>query len=180
MALLFCKQALHVPRSACGLAARAELGSSDPSYLVQRPTSKFSKADAVEAGPELLKLALEAAAKNTTWHVTVGKKPKPGNIAAQTAKDILDTLDMSKHTAFVAKLCDSTREEIISDEHLSRFQPYIDAIDAARDDQAEALEEELEEQENQLAYSDGADDSMTEDIFTEACSMVEDLFQSKY
>ncbi|XP_078701358.1 uncharacterized protein LOC144927657 [Branchiostoma floridae x Branchiostoma belcheri] len=115
-------------------------------------------------------------------HISLGVYLKLFNLMEAELQDM--DLKIQSYLANAVMEGDSSREEILSDEHLSRFQPYIDAIDAARalDDQAEALEEELEEQENQLAWlacSDGGDDSMAEEVFTEACSMVEDLFQRK-
>ncbi|KAI8503618.1 hypothetical protein Bbelb_185890 [Branchiostoma belcheri] len=71
---------------------------------IHRPTSKFTEEDAVQAGPELMKKALEEAAENPIWLIIDGKKPTPGNIAAQTAKELLETFVVSQHTYFVTNL----------------------------------------------------------------------------
>ncbi|XP_066286471.1 uncharacterized protein [Branchiostoma lanceolatum] len=116
-------------------------------------------------------------------HISLGVYLKLFNLFEAELQDI--DLKIQSYTANAFKEGEATREEILSDEHLARFKGYLDAIDEARafDHQAEALEEEIEEQECNklawLAYSDGADDSMAEEIFTEACSMIEDLTQRK-
>ncbi|XP_035700061.1 uncharacterized protein LOC118432548 [Branchiostoma floridae] len=77
-----------------------------------------------------------------------------------------------------------TKDVLLADEHLGKFKSFVAAIDEARalDDAADVLEDQIEEQESQLAwlaYRDGVEDSMAEVVFNEACSMVQDLFQQK-
>ncbi|CAH1242529.1 Hypp6804 [Branchiostoma lanceolatum] len=47
-----------------------------------------------------------------------------------------------------------TKEELLADEHLGKFKAYVAAIDEARglDEKADALEEKLEQEENQLGW----------------------------
>ncbi|XP_066269142.1 uncharacterized protein [Branchiostoma lanceolatum] len=81
---------------------------------VKRPPSVYTKEDALKDGPELLIKALEAAAKYPPWLVTIETFQTPGNIVAQTAQELLDTLDVSQHTQFVGKLCGLLWDVIMS------------------------------------------------------------------
>ncbi|XP_019643736.1 PREDICTED: uncharacterized protein LOC109484817 [Branchiostoma belcheri] len=101
-------------------------------------------------------------------------------------EDELHDIDLKLQTYLTAVLEEGevTKEELLADEHLGRFKAYVSAIDEARalDDKADALEEELEEEESQLAwlaYSSGAGDEMAEAVFQEACSTVQDLYEEK-
>eukprot|EP00058_Branchiostoma_floridae_P021018 XP_002606508.1 hypothetical protein BRAFLDRAFT_126441 [Branchiostoma floridae] len=96
------------------LQKKASQASKPRKIKVKRPTSTYTKEDALKDGPELLIQALEAAVKYPPWHVTIGTFKTPGNTAAQTAKELLDTLDISQHTQFVGNLCGLLWDVIVS------------------------------------------------------------------
>ncbi|XP_078699179.1 uncharacterized protein LOC144926373 [Branchiostoma floridae x Branchiostoma belcheri] len=81
-------------------------------------------------------------------------------------------------------MTEENKAAIASDEDLRGFQSSVDTVDQARvlEDQADAVEEEQEELESQLAwlaYSDGVEDEMAEAVFNEACAMVKELYEEK-
>ncbi|XP_019616613.1 PREDICTED: uncharacterized protein LOC109464120 [Branchiostoma belcheri] len=71
---------------------------------VKRPTSKFEQKDALQEGPELLKNALQEATTYPIWQLTLGTDT-PGNIAARTATEVLNTYTTVDHTNFITTLC---------------------------------------------------------------------------
>ncbi|XP_078600313.1 uncharacterized protein LOC144875275 [Branchiostoma floridae x Branchiostoma japonicum] len=77
-----------------------------------------------------------------------------------------------------------SKEALLADVHLGKFRCYVQAIEQARglDDEADRVEEELHDQENELAWlacCNGTTEKLDEAVFAEACSMVEELVRQK-
>ncbi|XP_035663161.1 uncharacterized protein LOC118406879 [Branchiostoma floridae] len=116
-------------------------------------------------------------------HISLGIYLKLFKLMENELHDI--DYKLQSYLAAVLEEGDITKEELLNDEHLGKFKAYVAAIDEARelDVKADALEEELEEEENKLAwlaYSDGDDDDeRAEAVFQAGCSTVQHLYQEK-
>ncbi|XP_066263806.1 uncharacterized protein [Branchiostoma lanceolatum] len=83
---------------------------------------------------------------------------------------------------------DVTKEALLTDPHMGKFKAWVDAIDQARelDEKADALEDKIEEQEDQLAWlafeeetddEDDDEDNQLQAIFNDASEMIEGMVQ---
>ncbi|KAI8495260.1 hypothetical protein Bbelb_272460 [Branchiostoma belcheri] len=92
---------------------------------------------------------------------------------------------VEKYLHMIIRDGETDREEILDDPHLARFQAYVAAIDKAQvyEEQAKELQEEIEEQETQLAWlaydNQGVNKNMHEVVFKEATSMVTALINRR-
>ncbi|CAH1242539.1 Hypp6816 [Branchiostoma lanceolatum] len=119
-------------------------------------------------------------------HISLGIYLKLFKLMESELHDI--DLKLQTYLSTVLDEGEVTKEELLADEHLGKFKAYVAAIDEARglDEKADALEEKLEQEENQLgwqAFTDlvepSADTDMADAEFEKACSAIKDLCVEK-
>ncbi|CAH1248635.1 Hypp8330 [Branchiostoma lanceolatum] len=119
-------------------------------------------------------------------HISLGIYLKLFKLMESELHDI--DLKLQTYLSTVLDEGEVTKEELLADEHLGKFKAYVAAIDEARglDEKADALEEKLEQEENQLgwqAFTDlvepSADTNMADAEFEKACSAIKDLCVEK-